>query len=118
MKADKPYEPHIMQKFPYIRSKKLTQAARGEVCTFGAPGCDRGSETTVWAHANYDFTGKGAGIKSSDVFGCFACQPCHDWYDGRRQIATETDREFYFWRAMVRSWNRLIELGIIKVEGA
>ena len=85
------YRP-IINKYPYVRSKTLTNAAKGEVCTFGAPGCDRGSETTVWAHANYDFTGKGAGIKSSDVF--------------------------YFWRAMVRSWNRLIELGIIKVEGA
>lgn len=115
----KNYRP-IIQKYPYVRSHKLTQAANGEVCTMGMPGCDYGSHTTVWAHANYDFCGKGTGIKASDVFGCFACQPCHDLYDGRRHdpLVSEQSKENYFWRAHVRSINKLIERGIITIEGA
>lgn len=119
-RQEKPYVPLILGKYPYIRSKKLTQAANGEVCTFNAPGCDYGSQTTVWAHANYDFCGKGAGIKASDLWGAMMCQSCHDLYDGRRHDVNvpETSKEWYFWRAHVKSINRLIEMGIIKVEGA
>lgn len=121
MKA-KPIENYrpIIQKYPYVRSHKLTQSANGEVCTMGMPGCDYGSHTTVWAHANYDFCGKGTGIKASDQWGCFACQSCHDLYDGRRHDPQVTDegKQWYFWRAHVKSFDRLIELGIVKIEGA
>src|SRR5690348_12769109 len=119
MKKTEPYRP-IIRKYPYVRSKKLTQAAKGEVCTFNAPGCDYGSETTIWAHANYDFCGKGAGIKASDPFGCFCCQSCHDLFDGRRHdpLVNVDSLESYFWRAYVKSHNRLIELGIVSYEGA
>lgn len=110
------YRP-IIQKYSYVRSKKLTQSANGEVCTMGMPGCSHDTQTTVWAHANYDFCGKGAGIKASDIWGCYACQSCHDLYDGRRQDLTvdEESKQWYFWRAHVKSMNRLIELGIVSV---
>lgn len=113
--ANKP----IVPKGVYVRSKALTQSANGEICTFNAPGCTYDSKTTVWAHANYDFTGKGGSIKSSDIWGCFACQSCHDLYDGRRHIIGFTDeaKESYFWRAHVQSVDRLIKSGIISIKG-
>lgn len=85
----------------------------------GMPGCTYDTATTVWAHANYSWCGKGAGIKSSDVWGCFACESCHSLLDGRRHdpLVTEDSKEDYFWRAHVKSFERLIELGIIRIEG-
>lgn len=111
------YRP-IVQKYNHVRSKKITQSASGEVCTMVMPGCKYDSETTVWAHANYDFTGKGGSLKSSDIYGCYACQSCHDLYDGRRHDETvnEESKEWYFWRAHVKSMNRLIEKGIVVIK--
>lgn len=111
------YRP-IIQKYLYVRSKKVTESARGEMCTMNMPDCRYDTETTVWAHANYDYCGKGTGIKASDIFGCYACQSCHDLYDGRRKDPTVNveSAERYFWRAHVKSMNRLIELGIVKIE--
>lgn len=111
------YKP-IINKFPYVRSKAITQSAHGELCTMGMPGCLRNGDTTVWGHANYDFCGKGMGIKATDWAGAYMCRPCHDLYDGRRQdpMVPESSREFYFWRAHVKSMNRLIERGIVKIE--
>lgn len=111
------YQPLTLGKYPYVRSKKLTQSANGEICTMGMPGCTYDSKTTVWAHANYDFCGKGGSIKASDPMGCYACQACHDLYDGRRHdpLVTEESKFEYFWKAHVKSFNRLIEKGLITV---
>ena len=108
----------IIMKYPYVRSKKITQAAKGEVCTMGMPGCNYDSATTVWAHSNSATCGKGMGIKASDPYGCFACESCHSLYDGRRHdpMVPAEAKEEYFWRAFVKSHNRLIELGIVKYE--
>ena len=84
----------------------------------GMPGCLFDSPTTVWGHANYDFCGKGTGIKASDPFGAFMCFACHDLYDGRRHdpLVSEEAKQWYFWRAYVRSFNRLVEKGLISVK--
>lgn len=112
------YRP-IINKYPYVRSRKLLDSSRDHVCTFNFQGCDYNAETTVAAHANYDFTGKGTSIKASDIYSADACHFCHSVYDGReRTLLSETEKEWYFWRAFVKTTNRRIAEGIIKVEGA
>ena len=112
------YRP-IIQKYNYVRSRKLLDSSRGQQCTFGFQGCNYGTETTVACHANYDFTGKGTGIKSSDVFSADGCHYCHAVYDGReRSEYTDAEKQQFFWRAFVKTTNRRIAEGLIKVEGA
>lgn len=113
------YQPLTLQKYPYVRSRRLLDSSQGQLCAFGFPGCKHDAHTTVAAHANYDFTGKGAGIKSSDVYSVDACYFCHGVYDGRATSEfTDEQKQWYFWRAFVKTTNRRIEQGLIKVEGA
>lgn len=63
------------------RNKKLTDSARHESCvSCGNPEC-------CWCHSNQYLHGKGRSQKAHDVFGFYGCQKCHDWYDGRSNIA-------------------------------
>lgn len=118
MSQVKTYQP-IIQRYNHIRSKKLTDSARGQVCTMGLPGCSYGTDTTVCCHANYQWTGKGTGIKSSDVFSADMCGPCHDTYDRRKPSNhLEDELEQYFWRAFVKTTNRRIAEGLITIAGA
>lgn len=110
-----------LQKFNYIRSKKLTDSARGQECTMRIPMvCTGDPATTVWAHSNLGIHGKGKGIKATDVMGAYMCFACHAAYDGRiKTIHIEpADMDLMFYQAMADSWLKLIEMGIIKVEGA
>lgn len=97
-------------------SKKIRNAARGELCTLNVAGvCSYDRETTIFAHL--PFEGGAMGGKVTDLSGCFACHACHDAADRRHWSAElEDHREFYFRRAMVRTWERLIEMGIITVR--
>ena len=107
----------VLQKFNYIRSKKLRDSAMGQECTMRIPGiCNGDPSTTVWAHSNMGIHGKGKSVKASDVFGCFACEACHRWLDSGSTGRAEKVTAFY--DAMSRSWQILIDMGIIKVEGA
>lgn len=59
------------------------------------------------------------GTKSCDLSAAYLCSDCHDVTD-RRTLApamTELDRAFYMRRAMVRTWRRLIEKGVITIKG-
>lgn len=109
----------IVPKCGHVRSRKLLDSSRGQPCTLGFPGCYGGGETTVAAHANMQLCGKGTGIKASDIYSVDSCGSCHDVLDGRtlRNILPEA-REAYFWRAFVRTTNRRLAEGLIKVEGA
>lgn len=111
------YRP-IIQKYFYIRSKKLMDSSRGQVCTLNFHGCSYGTETTVCCHGNYDFIGKGAGIKASDIYSVDGCSSCHSILDGRTPSEyTDEDKQYFFWRAFVKTTNRRLADGIIKVEG-
>ena len=94
-----------------IRSKAIRQSAEYESCTVYGPNCNGDVTTVVWAHSNQLIHGKGKGIKAHDIFGCYACMPCHKWLD---ENSTMTDRAFNY--AMARSWLRLIEKGIMIVK--
>lgn len=98
-----------------IRSKKITQSARGEDCTVCILGtCNYNTETTVAAHVS-DGTG-GMARKASDTSICFACSACHDVIDGRvysEEFATR--KHWYLLRAIQRTIARLFEMGVVKV---
>lgn len=100
-----------------IRSKKIREAARGQDCTFNiAYVCNYDNSTTVLAHLPDE--SHGMGQKADDISAAFACGKCHDSIDCRGDpqtwVQNEADREFYMRRAMVRTWRKLIEMGVIK----
>lgn len=99
-----------------IVSKKIRNAARGEECCFQIVGvCNHNPETTVLCHLPDE--SKGMGLKADDLSAAFGCHECHSTVDGRRPWpeSEEPYREWYSRRAMVRTWRRLVELGVIKI---
>lgn len=108
----------MLMKRQRIESKAIRQAARGELCTVQLAGvCRHDTETTVLAHLP-DESG-GMGRKSDDISAVFACHSCHDCIDGRRPWphGDAGPREWYMRRAMVRTWRRLVELGVVNIKG-
>lgn len=99
-----------------IRSKKITNAARGEECLINISGiCNYNSETTAFLH--FPDESHGVAIKSDDISGAFGCSACHDIVDRRdnRWQSYEQDRDFYMRRAQTRTIRRLFELGVYKL---
>jgi len=107
-----------MRKRPRIESQHIRKAARGELCTVQIAGiCRHDPATTVLAHLP-DESG-GMARKSDDIAAAFACDVCHDVLDGRRAWPhSEAEHsEWYQRRAMVRTWRRLVELGVVTIKG-
>lgn len=100
-----------------MKSNALRESARGEACTVQIAGvCNWLWETTVLAHLPDESNGMGK--KADDISACYACSACHDAIDRRvRSWELETDREWYLRRAMVRTWRRWVELGLITIKG-
>lgn len=104
-----------------VRSRYITDAAKGEPCTMNVAGiCNYDPQTTVFAH--FRFLGDcGTGIKPSDLQGGFACFECHRWLDSptpnERGDDYDLDRAWYAARSMARTFKRLSELSIIKIKG-
>ena len=101
----------------YLPMSKLRKSARDQDCTLQIFGvCNSNPETTVLAHLpDESGTGKMGG-KSDDWIACFACSDCHDMIDGRRNNEfSKTDREWYEHRAMMRTWRKWIDMGLIKL---
>ena len=95
----------MIEKFNHVRSKAITQAANGESCTI----CGVEDGTTVFAHLDEGFAGKGMGQKADDLGGFFACYFCHESY------ARKTVANWMVLRAYYRTIRRLWERGIIGV---
>jgi hypothetical protein len=106
-----------MMKRQRIESQHIRRAAQGELCTVQIMGiCRHDPATTVLAHLP-DESG-GMGRKSDDISGVFACDLCHDCIDGRRPWPdSEATREWSMRRAQVRTWRRLVELGVVVIKG-
>lgn len=100
-----------------IESKRLRDAARGEDCTLNIAGvCSYNSSTVVLAHLPDE--SHGIARKSDDISACFACDSCHSVIDGRVKYQFDPgDKEFYMRRAMVRTWRKLIEMGVVAIKG-
>lgn len=96
-----------------IRSRKITQSARGERCTMFAPGCTGGGLDTVLCHSNMQVHGKGKSIKAHDIFSFYGCSHCHWWYDNGP--APKEEKQSYLLPAMARTQIRLVEKGLILV---
>ncbi len=103
------------QKRKPIRSKKITDAANGESCTW--PGCGLCDGTVVAAHSNELGDGKGTSQKSDDLFVAFLCIGHHDVYDGRKPTyyLSVADRQECFHQAMKKTQRRIWERGIIGI---
>lgn len=105
----------MLAKTKAIRSQKLRDSARGEDCTFQIPGvCNGNPETVVLCHLPDE--SHGMGRKSDDICSAYGCDQCHAAID--RRIKSElTDYGFVYYaqRAMVRTWRRMIEKGLIKI---
>lgn len=100
-----------------IRSQHIRDAARDEPCTLQIAGvCIGNWETTVLAHLPDE--SKGMGTKADDLSACFACEACHSVIDGRTLYKfAVNDLDWYMRRAMVRTWRRLVDKGIITIKG-
>ena len=98
----------MIEKFNHVRSKAITQAASGEACTI----CGIEDGTTVFAHLNEPWAGKGMGIKADDIAGMFLCERHHGIYDGRI-ISSSPIHDWEITRAFYRTIRRLWDRGII-----
>lgn len=62
---------------------KIRDAAKGQDCFVRIPGiCSHNPEQTVLAHIRMPGL-TGMALKSIDLLGAFACDPCHSAVDGR-----------------------------------
>jgi hypothetical protein len=58
-----------------MKSKKIRESARGEVCSLRVAQYCVDDETVIFAHLNSNY--RGTGLKSPDLFGVYACHLCH-----------------------------------------
>ncbi len=98
-------------------SHKIRMSAKGEQCTMNTPWCNYDEETVVLCHLNESYAGKGIGMKAHDYAAFYGCSDCHDIYDRRKHPhdAYLNDEDFYVLRAVIRTWGRLFEKGIVKI---
>lgn len=95
--------------------KRIMDAAEGEECTFHIAGvCNYDSTTTVGCHLP---DGSGGSNKLTGALSvAFGCSNCHAVLDGRVAFdLPDEDREFYMRRGMMRTINRLIEIGLVQI---
>ena len=97
--------------------QKLRDSARGEDCTLQIhPYCNGNPETTVLCHLP---SGSGMGQKSPDWYAAYGCSTCHDIIDGRFNnwdgVVYQADIENAKRMALFRTWERMIDKGLIKI---
>lgn len=97
----------IEKRQPY-RNKKILDAAKGERCTVNFVQRCSDPETTVFAHFDFHWAGKGFRQKSDDHAGVFACHACHE------AIGKSEVDDFFLLRAYYRTIRRLFDKGVIK----
>lgn len=92
----------------------LRQLAKGRECQIRLPDvCNFDRKTTVLAH--FRMIGvSGAGMKSPDLIGAWACSNCHDAVDRRRYKNLDKDYvRLAHLEGVVRTQNILIVEGVI-----
>ncbi len=100
-----------------MKTSKIRESARGEHCQVRIPAvCNGNPETVVLAHIN----GAGMALKAPDHKGAYTCSACHEWLDGgyARQGFSRGQRDLMHLEGVLRTQDRLIEKGLIIVEGA
>lgn len=105
-----------MQKTEPVRSKKITDSARGKPCTLNIVGiCNYDPSTTIFAH--FPDESHGMARKSDDCSGGYACSACHDVIDGRRPWPEGEDayEQWYLRRSQTRTVRMMFQEGVICV---
>lgn len=95
----------------------MRDSAKGEACTFNIVRvCNFDDTTTVLCHLPDESAG--ARRKSDDISAAYGCARCHDVIDGRTPHNWRPGEiERYMRRAMVRTWRRMLEKGVIVIKG-
>jgi hypothetical protein len=101
-----------LQKRNYIVSKAIRNSAKGQECTLRSPLCTDNAETTVFCHIDDSATGKGKGIKGSDLWGMYCCGECHRHYSHNKLSVPYID----VLQALIKTQQILLDMGILKVE--
>lgn len=96
-----------MQKFEYLRSKKLMEAYRQIPCQH----CGADDGTVCGAHSNQSRHGKGRAIKSSDIYCASLCHRDHMMIDQGAHMTRE-DRESAWNAAHSKTVAELVSLGL------
>lgn len=98
-------------KFPKqqkIRSKAITQSAKGENCCLRIPSyCNGNNETSVFAHVNAN---KGVATKGHDIHGFACCSGCHSAYDSGKVDASDV------LRALMEYQIKLYNKGLLTIK--
>ena len=94
----------------------LRDLARDQDCTVRLESvCNCNPETTVLAHFRMiDISG--AGMKSSDLLGAWACSACHDAIDRRAHM--DLDRDFVqlaHLKGVMRTQAQLLKRGVLRL---
>lgn len=100
-----------------MKSKKITNSARGEECRLRIyPYCNGNPETVVFCHA--PSSEKGMSRKSPDFWGAYGCSCCHSIIDGQMPSELTSEEILEVWmRAIFETQMALIEKGLITIEG-
>lgn len=106
----------MMQRVEPIRSKKITDSAKGQPCTLEIIGaCNGDPATTVFAH--FPDESHGLARKSDDCSGGYACSACHDVIDGRRPWPEleSAHAQWYLRRSQTRTVRSMLQREILKI---
>ena len=101
---------NLSKRTPY-RNPKLLAAAKDQPCMVNGPFCNHDPSTTVFAHLNESWAGKGYSQKADDFAGFMSCSTCHVWYDSNKIPVPD---QWIITRAMYRTWRNLLDREIIK----
>lgn len=106
---------NLQKREPY-RNKEILRNAKGKRCTIEHPEfCNHDPFTTVAAHFNDGWAGKGLGQKADDCAVVYACSGCHDWIDGRvKSDYSENDKDWYLRRGLYRTILQCLNDGVLK----
>jgi hypothetical protein len=93
----------------------IRQSARGQDCHMRLDGvCCHDPSTVVWSHWPGLDGGRGMGLKSVDIAGCYTCVRCHDAIDGRAPLPAgmmPEALELAWHRGHLRSLETLYRIG-------
>lgn len=102
-----------VQKVPDRKQQSIRDSASGEECLVRLPRC---GGAAIWSHNRHGRAGKGRGIKSLDLNGCFCCVSCDAIYDGQSPLPPGLTREaveLAWYHAHAESLVRLRQKGLI-----
>lgn len=108
--------PPAREKVPGKVRQAIRDSAKGEDCTVRLVGvCNSNPETTVWSHYPGHAGGRGMGVKSLCLAGCYACSACHDAVDLRVRYPglDLLDIRLAWHEAHLRSLVRLAQKGLL-----